>query len=118
MDYSLKILDYTIEELDLSNKNLTVLPDLSKYINLKVLKCNDNKITNLDNLPPGLLELKCLNNKITNLDNLPPGLTILYCWNNNLTSLDNLPPGLKQLYCGNDEWQKQYFTKNNTSRLL
>ena len=91
-------IDYSIEVLDLCNKNLTVLPDLSKYTKLKVLKC--------------------FGNQLTSLDNLPPGLTILYCWNNKLMDLDNLPPGLKELYCGNDEWKMKYFEKTNSSRPL
>ena len=36
MDYS------NITELDLSNKGLTELPDLSNYTNLKKLNCSDN----------------------------------------------------------------------------
>ena len=48
-----------ITELDLSNKGLVELPDLSKYTNLKNLNCSNNKITTLDNLPPGLKELDC-----------------------------------------------------------
>jgi hypothetical protein len=78
MDYS------TVIELDLSNQELTELPDLILYTNLKILKCNYNKLTNLDNLPPTLTELHCFNNAITNLDNLPPSLQILYCNNNPL----------------------------------
>ena len=70
-------IDYTIEELDLSNKNLTSLPDLSKYTKLKVLYCECNEIISLDNLPPGLQKLNCGDNQITSLDNLPPGLQII-----------------------------------------
>ena len=47
--------DYcSITELDLSNKGLTKLPDLSIYPNLKKLNCHYNKLTNLDNLPSTL----------------------------------------------------------------
>ena len=90
-------IDYSIEVLDLSNKNLTVLPDLSKYTKLKVLKCFGNQLTSLDNLPPGLLELYCGYNEITSLNNLPPRLQKLDCSYNKITSLDNLPPGLQIL---------------------
>ena len=38
MDYS------SITELDLSNKGLTLLPDLSLYTNLKKLNCTNNKL--------------------------------------------------------------------------
>ena len=58
MDYS------SITELDLSNKGLTKLPDLSKYTNLKKLNCSSNQITSLDNLSLTLIELYCSNNQI------------------------------------------------------
>ena len=94
-------IDYaSITELNLSNQELDVLPDLSMYINLKILDCYNNKITSLDNLPSSLIELSCDNNNLTSLDNLPSSLKILYCYNNNLTLLDNLPSSLKELSCG------------------
>ena len=43
MDYS------SITELDLSNKGLTKLPDLSLYTNLKKLDYSKNCIATLDN---------------------------------------------------------------------
>ncbi len=61
----------TIIELDLSNKNLTKIPDLSIYPNLIKLNISKNKIKNLDNLPQSLQILNCGYNKITQLDNLP-----------------------------------------------
>ena len=51
-----------ITELDLSNKGLNELPDLSKYTNLKKLNCQGNCIARLDNLPPGLQKLNCCYN--------------------------------------------------------
>jgi len=54
MDYSI------ITELNLSNKELTKLPDdIHKYTNLKKLNCAGNLIATLDNLPPALSELYC-----------------------------------------------------------
>ena len=42
--------DYSvITELDLPNKQLNELPDLSKYTNLEKLKCNNNYLTNTIN---------------------------------------------------------------------
>ena len=91
-----------ITELDLSNKGLNELPDLSKYTNLKKLGCSYNKLFALNNLPPGLQILCCEDNTIVRLDNLPPGLKELYCNHNKLIALDNLPPGLEILYCDNN----------------
>ena len=57
--------DYSsITKLDLSNKGLTELPDLSKYTNLKELNCSDNQLTSLDNLPLTLTTLYCNSNQI------------------------------------------------------
>jgi Leucine-rich repeat (LRR) protein len=76
----MSIPDYTITELDLSSKGSPNLSnDVYKYINLQ--------------------ELYCWNNKITNLDNLPPNIQLLYCHINKLTSLDNLPYNLQKLDC-------------------
>jgi hypothetical protein len=47
--------DYaSITDLDLSNKNLNALPDLSMYTNLVNLNCTHNKLKKLENLPSGL----------------------------------------------------------------
>ena len=78
MDYS------NITKLDLSNKGLTKLPDLSLYTNLKKLNCSNNKITRLDNLPSTIITLYCGYNKLTSLNYLPLTLTELYCSNNRL----------------------------------
>ena len=95
--------DYTVTELDLSNQNLHVLPDLSLYTNLQKLYCQNNPLTSLDNLPPQLQILSCYTCRLTSLDNLPPTLQILSCHTSHLTSLDNLPPTLQKLYCSHNQ---------------
>ena len=65
------------------------LPDLTKYINLKVLNCSNNELTELPNLPNTLIELICSNNKLTELTNLPNTLIKLNCGNNKLIKLTN-----------------------------
>ena len=88
--------DYSITELDISGRWLTHLPDdIHKYTNLVKLKCRNNKLTSLDNLPSTLQELDCCYNELTSLDNLPLTLTHLYCSNNKITSLDYLPQTLQ-----------------------
>ncbi len=94
----MSISDYTITELNLSRKRLYKLPDdIHKYTNLKVLYCNYNKLTSLDNLPPNIEELDCHANQLSNLDNLPINLQKLDCHTNQLSNLDNLPIDLKEL---------------------
>ena len=80
-------IDYSsIIELDLSNKQLNELPDLSKYTNLEILNCNNNNLTNLYNLPQSLKVLYCSENKLTDLTRIGrlSNLEILKCKNNNI----------------------------------
>jgi hypothetical protein len=85
--------------LCLSNKELTELPDLSNYHNLKYLDCYNNQLISLEHLPISLQILNCLYNNLITLDNLPIHLIKLNCRNNQLLSLDHLPNGLKVLIC-------------------
>lgn len=88
-----------IEELNIAFKNLSELPDLSKFTKLKKLNCSLNNINILNNLPIGLTELYCSDNNITELNNLPNTLIILDCSRNNLTNLNGLPNSLQTLFC-------------------
>ena len=40
-----------IEELNISNKNITYIPSLERFRKLKEINCNNNKLTILQNLP-------------------------------------------------------------------
>jgi Leucine-rich repeat (LRR) protein len=65
------MIDYSITELDISNRGLTKLQDdIIKYNKLIKLDCSYNNLTGLDNLPTTLKDLHCYYNKITSLDNL------------------------------------------------
>jgi len=46
----LNSLPKNIEEINISNKELISLPDLSRFKNLKILNCSHNKLTTLPNL--------------------------------------------------------------------
>lgn len=73
--------------------------DLLCHENIKVINCNYNKITKLDDLPIGLEELYCECNKLKSLNNLPKGLKILCCRNNDINELLHLPLSLIRLDC-------------------
>ena len=92
-----------VEEINVSFDNLTYLPDLSRFTNLKELYCGYNQLTSLPNLPANLQELYCSKNQLTLLPNLPPNLQTLICSYNQLTLLPNLPPKLQTLGCDNNQ---------------
>jgi len=72
------------------NRNLTYLPDLSRFYKLEELRCNNNQLTKLPELNATLKRLYCCNNKLTELPPLNNKLETLYCNNNRLTSLPSL----------------------------
>jgi Leucine-rich repeat (LRR) protein len=115
-DYMMSIRDnnFNIEEylnslpenttiINVSNKGITYLPDLSRFTELKELNCYFNELTSLPNLPKKLRILYCLDNKLTCLPELPENLALLHCANNNLTCLPELPKNLKSLECGGNK---------------
>ena len=88
-----------ITKLDFIWKKLTVLPDISKCINLTELYCYENKLTQLPELPNSLRCLSFDDNQLTQLPKLPNSLGYLSCSLNKLTQLSNLPNSLVNLYC-------------------
>ena len=92
-----------VEKIDLSNRNITSLPDLSRFYNLHELFVGCNLLTTLPPLPPNLKMLHCSNNLLTSLPTLPLTLKVLHCNHNQITRLPNLPANLEHLYC----WRNQ-----------
>ena len=75
-----------------------VLPDLSKFVELHFLECEQCHLTSLENLPSSLQQLHCSNNQLTSLEHLPANLHELDCRNNNIVTLQ-IPDALRILYC-------------------
>ena len=79
-----------ITRIDCSNQKLTDLIGIDKLINLDILNCSTNQLTELDlskNIK--LIELFCDNNQLIELDltkNIE--LKTLYCFNNQIIELD------------------------------
>ena len=89
--------------IHLQNKNLTHIPNLSKFICLKVLNCSENKLRRLPELPASLEKLICSYNQLIILPELPISLLYLSCSYNPLFELPPLPPKLKYLLCNNNQ---------------
>ena len=53
-----------VKRIDLSNKNLTELPDLSRFKKLQYLECDDNKLRYLPKFNETLIEIYCDNNML------------------------------------------------------
>jgi len=104
-----------IKVLDLTNQNLAGVVDCSDFINLEMLWCNNNQLTELILLSlPNLTDLNCANNYLINLDFLsqlnPEQLEELRISNNNFPVSDLTIFGsftnLRVLDIGNEEKEK------------
>ena len=92
-----------IEFIDVNSRQLNHLPDLTRFKNLKILCCYNNRLTKLPPLNINLQQLYCSNNQLTKLPSLNVALQILHCYNNQLTELPSLNENLVELYCFNNQ---------------
>ena len=92
-----------IDIINLNNRNLNVLPNLSRFKNLRYLHCSNNNLTSLPKLNETLIELWCDNNKLISLPKLNTKLKLLHCSNNNLTLLPEFNENLVDLHCLNNK---------------
>ncbi len=112
-----------INNLDLSNLQLTSLPSCISNLNITGLNCSRNQLrevppfsgslrnivlsnnllSEIPALPPSAIRLSCNNNQLTNLPLLPESLAYLECNNNQLTNLPLLPGSIKQIQCDNNQ---------------
>jgi len=107
-----------IEEINVNVKGLTYLPSLSRFTNLKILRCSYNKFVSLPLLPDSLQELHCSNNKLVTLPPLPNSLQVLWCLQNKLVSLPPLPNSLQKLHCGNNKLVSLPLLPNSLEQLF
>lgn len=104
-----------IETIDVTFRNLTYLPDLSRFHNLKYLSCSHNELTSLPPLNANLRILKCNNNRLTHLPPLNENLESLYCYQNQLTVLPGLNTNLDILDCCDNQLTSLPFLPPNLS---
>ena len=113
----LNSLSNDILSIDISGKGINFLPDLTRFVNLKILDCSHNNLNCLPTLPQNLEVLYCSRNKLTFLPILPQNLKILYCFHNNLNCLPTLPQNLEVLYCSHNKLTSLYTLPQNLEVL-
>jgi len=86
-------------KINVCNKGLIYLPDLSRFTQLTQLFCSHNHLRELPPLNNNLTVLFCNNNYLTRLPPLNENLTELFCNDNQLTWLPPLNNKLKSLDC-------------------
>jgi hypothetical protein len=79
---------------------------MSNLNELKIFKCNNNKIVKIVFLPPFLKQFYCCNNQISKIENLPFSLELFQCSGNKIKKIENLPCSLKKFYCHNNPIKK------------
>jgi Leucine-rich repeat (LRR) protein len=67
------------EIINVSNKKLKYLPDLTRFTNLKKLDCRNNDLNILPNLPESLTTLLVMNNKNLIINEIPKNVNCFNC---------------------------------------
>jgi Leucine-rich repeat (LRR) protein len=95
----------TVQQLNISNSNISDISGIEDFIALESLNCMNNYLTSLPiNENVNLETLNCYGNYLNSMDlNQNPMLKYLNCGNNILLSLDvNYNYYLEELYCSNN----------------
>jgi hypothetical protein len=106
-----------IKHLDLGEGEITGIVNYPE--SLQVLKCANNLLTLIENLPKDILEIDFQYNYLTHVDF--KGLNKLYKINishNKIVEVENLPPNLEELYCENNNLKNLNLVENNKLRVL
>lgn len=99
---------YDSTQIDVSNKNITGILDLSNFINLIELDCSNNQITQILNINNQLQILNCSNNLITHITfdydyfqskNIP----VTNKFKRRMNRIIFCPPELVKLDCANNQ---------------
>lgn len=110
-----------VTEISITNTNCTDLTGIAYFANLKILYCNDNKLTGLDmSGNPALEQLLCYENKLESLNvTKNKNLSTLKCQNNRLNEL-NLKDNekLTELNCSYNQLTTLDVSKNAKLRIL
>ena len=109
-----------VETIEVEGKNISRLEGIEAFPNLKVLKCGNNSIQNLDlRQNPKLETLKCNKNQLTQLElSKNPDIKYLYCSENQLEQLDVSHLELEYLYCSHNDLEQLNVKKNKWLKEL
>ena len=88
--------------INLYNKNLSYLPRICNFTNLRILHCEYNNIKSIPRLSDTLVELHCDMNELKKLPHLPATLKELSCAGNRIKRLPKLKDSLIFLRCGDN----------------
>jgi len=108
---------YKIKHLDLGEGEITGIVNYPE--SLQVLKCANNLLTQIENLPKDILEIDFQYNYLTHADF--KALNKLHKINvshNKIIGIENLPHNLEELYCENNNLKNLNLVENNKLRLL
>ncbi len=95
-----------VYRLSFSSSQISAIPEISYFTNLRSLTCNNNSLTSLDlSALTFLVNLRCDNNSLTSLNvSMLSDLQTLNCAENNLTSINfSSTTSLSSLLCEGNE---------------
>lgn len=95
-----------VMSLDLSNRNLKMIPYIDPKLGIHTLDLSGNKINLITNLPTGLINLNLSENQIKKVENIPESVKYLDLWENQISAISNLPTGLLYLNLANNQIKK------------
>ena len=110
-----------VDTIEVEGKNISNLKGIEAFPNLKVLKCGNNSIQNLDlRQNPKLETLKCNTNQLTQLDlSKNPDIYYLNCSDNYLEQLDvSHLNGLTNLDCSHNDLEQLDVRNSKFLRVL
>jgi Leucine-rich repeat (LRR) protein len=102
IQHYLKSLPLDTEYININSLDLVVLPDLSRFKNLKYLNCSRNNLSILPSLNESLIHLDCNFNELSWLPPLNANLKILNCSHNELKEIPPLNDNLMSLMCSSN----------------
>jgi hypothetical protein len=82
---------YVRGSLDISQKGLTQLPDLSNVVVEGWFDCSYNNLTSLKGAPRECRNFNCRDNRLESIEYAPRVAALFYCQNNNLPHLEPAP---------------------------
>jgi len=95
----------TLDSMDIENGGIFNLSGIQYFAGLNYLKCSDNNISDISQVPNTVRELNCFVNDLVGILSFPDSLRSLNCAGNDIDSISQLPIFLEYFYCYNNDLQ-------------